>query len=285
MSARSRGARTWLARSIIATEALALGLLLSPPPLASAATPFERLVAAVEAAAGTAVTPAGALASRCADDLLCAGRVLATELGPRAHLQRVSHPDSDTIRRVHSRASVVDQRLLGDGALYLKMDHFGRKAMEEIRDAFLDAGRGGTTPASMVLDLRANPGGDFDRMLRVAGLFTGAVESALVLSGPTGQRRVAIPAASWCLPEGVAVQVLIGERTASSAEILAALLKKHRHAPLVGTRTFGKTYLHRVVPLTQDWDLYVPSEHVVIEGIDMAGGLSPDRWRSAESGP
>ena len=70
--------------------------------------------------------------------------------------------------------------------------------------------------------------------------------------------------------------MLIGPETASSAEVLAALLRRHAAARLVGTRTLGKDWLSRLVPPDHDWRLSIHAERIEVPGEPLVQGLVPD---------
>ena len=186
---------------------------------------------------------------------------------------RVNHPDTDTIRRAYTVPSVTSVERRSDGALVLVLDRFGRTADREIADA-IDA-IGPAERARVVLDLRSNGGGDFDRMRRVASLFTGPRESAVRLYGLNGAADVALPAPLRAVGE-FKIDVLIGPGTASSAEVLAALLRRHAGARLIGAPTLGKDWLTRLVPVDHDWRLAIPAERIEVPGETLAQGLVPD---------
>ncbi len=232
-----------------------------------------RLLEAVEAHGPvTEGVTAEALGRACGTDLLCAARRIIAGSDGRARLERRIHPDTDTIRWVTTRASLGGHAQAGDGRTVVSLERFGRKVEWELRAALAgqDSGRG------LVLDLRDNRGGDFGRMLRVAGLFTGALPEALYLIDGSGRRPVAIPGNGTPLDTG-ALTVLVGPETASSGEILAALLRRYAGAEMIGQRTLGKDYLLRVVAIDQDWRLLLPAERVEVPGETLAGGLLPDR--------
>ena len=204
----------------------------------------------------------------------CAARLIAGSL-PAARLVRVNHPDTDTIRRARTEPSVAAAAQRDDGALVVVLDRFGRTADREVADAV--AARGVGAPGRLVLDLRGNGGGDFDRMRRVASLFAGPVEGAIRLVGLDGATGVALPTPLRDLGlDGTAIDVLVGPGTASSAEVLAALLRRHAGARLVGTRTAGKDWLTRLVPVDHDWRLAIPAERIEVPGEHLAQGLAPD---------
>ncbi len=273
-SVKSPGARPW---SVLSTIAISLAAVAAGAfaPAASAQTDgaVDRLLAAVAAYAPPEVgLPARSeIDQRCAEDAVCAAALVAAAFDGQAALERVTHPDTDTIRLVKTQPSVRALGRVADGAVLVALDRFGRKAEPELRAALRALGG-----ARLVLDLRANQGGDFERMLRVAGLFTGPVDDALYLVGNHGRRPRAIPAmARIAGVRGLAV--LVGARTASSGEMLAALLRRYAGAEMLGERTFGKDYLVRAIPVHHDWRLLVPAERVEIPGETLAGGLRPDR--------
>ena len=205
-------------------------------------------------------------------DTRCAAQLIVEHM-PTAQLVQVSHPDTDTIRRAHTVPSVSVVKRRGDGALVVVLDRFGRTADREVADAIVAAGP--PVPERVVLDLRSNGGGDFDRMRRVASLFTGPREGAVRLFGRNGATDVALPAPLRAIGE-FEIDVLIGPGTASSAEVLAALLRRHAGARLNGTPTLGKDWLTRLIPVDHDWRLAIPAERIEVPGETLAQGLVPD---------
>ena len=260
----------WWAPSVtairLAAAAVALGV-----PAAAAASAVDRLLEAA-AAYGLAVPDESVQEVRaaCGADALCVARRIAAGEG-RVRLERRRHPDTDTIRWVTTRASLQRPEAAGDDGGVIVLARFGRKVEWELRDALQERSSGST----LVLDLRTNHGGDFGRMLRVAGLFTGALDQALYLADGANRRPLGIPGSDRATHTGRLV-VLIGPETASSGEILAALLRRYAGAELRGARTAGKDYLLRVVPVDHDWQLLLPSERVEVPGETLAGGLVPD---------
>jgi carboxyl-terminal processing protease len=151
------------------------------------------------------------------------------------------------------------------------LDGFGRKAVPEMAQAMSQAIAGG---ASLGLDLRDNRGGDFGRMLKLAALFTGNIKDALFLIEKTDRNPVSLATESD-FPVTRDLVVLVGPGTASSAEVLAALLQRYAGARLAGSRTAGKDHLTRVIAVDHDWRLLVPAERIEVPGVELTGGLRP----------
>ncbi len=216
------------------------------------------------------VPPLALLRQRCGEDALCAGRVIARALGPRARIVRLRPPDTDAIRLVKVRPTITARRALSGGGLYVELRRFGIQALPELKAALAEG------PFSrLVIDLRHNIGGDVARMLRLAAVFIGPRVKAVRLRTATGERWLDVPKPGWRV-KARHIDVLVGPDTASSAELLAALLRRHAGARLLGARTFGKNWLVGAVPLAQGWALLVPSAIVSVPGERIGGGLSPD---------
>jgi hypothetical protein len=164
-------------------------------------------------------------------------------------LQRVRHPTSDQIRWATTESSVERSADLGAGGRLVRLDRFGRKADYELGAALRGAD-------ALVLDLRHNHGGVLRRM-------------------PGEVRLLAIPRPSGTVWRG-RITVLVGADTISSGEVLAALLRRHAGATVLGERTWGKDYVLRVEPVDPDWRALIPDGRIEVPGEILAGGLVPD---------
>jgi carboxyl-terminal processing protease len=181
------------------------------------------------------------------------------------------HPDTDTIRMARSRPSVLAAGSPAPGVLRLRIIRFGRLAEREV----LSALAAHPCTAVLELDLRGHPGGRLRNMLRLAGIFTGPVPDAVILKG-TRHTRLSIPPRPSGAPEKLRLRVLVDGATASSAEVFAALLRRHAAARVLGTRTRGKDWVLGAVAVTHDWRLLIPVARIVVPGEKISGGLRPD---------
>ena len=75
------------------------------------------------------------------------------------------------------------------------------------------------------------------------------------------------------------------DETASSAEVLAALLRRYAGARLIGAQTLGKDWLTRLIPVDHDWRLAIPAERIEVPGERLAQGLVPDIEAPPPAGP
>ena len=96
----------------------------------------------------------------------------------------------------------------------------------------------------MRLDLRGNGGGGLESALEIAGIFAPRGALLLDIAGRSGVRIFQSRGPRRFA--GLPVQVLVDERTASSAEVLAWLLRRYAGAPILGRRTAGKGTVQEV---------------------------------------
>lgn len=102
----------------------------------------------------------------------------------------------------------------------------------------------------LILDLRSNPGGQVDTAAKVVDYF---IEKGMIVSiRPRFGMPNYISAKNNSRKRNYPLVILINNRSASAAEIVAGALqdKKHNRAVLVGERTFGKGSVQNVKDLT-----------------------------------
>jgi carboxyl-terminal processing protease len=109
-------------------------------------------------------------------------------------------------------------------------------------------------PRGLVLDLRSNEGGSFQRVVDCAGMLLSGDKVVAIMVHRGGAEEVLRTSGSSLLV-GVPVVVLINGDTASGAEMLAAALKEEGGARLVGKRTLGKWNLQKLAPLSNKYAL------------------------------
>jgi len=129
----------------------------------------------------------------------------------------------------------------------------------------------------MVLDLRGNPGGVLEAAVDVADAL---LEYGLIVraEGRTAESRFAMHATSGDLLRHSPLVVLVDRGSASGAEIVAAALRDHNRATLMGERTFGKGSVQTVMPLRGGQALKLTtSRYFTPSGISIQDhGLEPD---------
>jgi carboxyl-terminal processing protease len=198
-------------------------------------------------------------------------------------------PHGDTVRVVVKRLpwhlpAVSDQGLLTDRVGYVRLATFSVRSSDEVEQTVEGLVQRGAR--SLVLDLRGNAGGLFEEGVKVAGLFLERGQLVASLSGRSGAELQPHYARHSRWPD-LPITVLVDAGTASAAEIVAAALHDHQRAVLVGTPTYGKGVVQRVVTISKDIALRLTTarwltpkgvalERRVTKGNAVRGGITPD---------
>lgn len=124
-----------------------------------------------------------------------------------------------------------------DNYAYIQIYSFTENINSEFKKEALKILQGDVS--GIILDLRGNPGGYFERAIDIAGWFL--PKDGTVVSEDYGNEEKIVhqtdgPASLSEYP----LVVLIDEGSASASEILAGALKDHNRAELVGQKSFGK---------------------------------------------
>jgi carboxyl-terminal processing protease len=192
-----------------------------------------------------------------------------------------------SVRRELVQAPVVQARLLsysGERWGDVRLSGFRTGAAvvlgREVRRLERQGARG------FVLDLRQNPGGLLEEAVAVSSLFLdrGVVVS---LAGRHEPREVFRAVGGVATREPLVV--LVDRFSASSAEIVAAALRDHHRATLVGERTFGKALVQSIDPLHNGAALELTiARYFTPSGTDISNiGVAPqihavDDWRTTQ---
>jgi carboxyl-terminal processing protease len=175
-------------------------------------------------------------------------------------------------------------RMLDGGIGYLSIRSFSHRTPEEFDRALEELDAQGLT--SLVLDLRANPGGILDAAISIANRFVSS--GALLATRAREETSVTTADPERATRAGLPLVVLLDARSASASEVLAAALQDHAVAALVGEPTYGKgtvqTLKHvgreRAIVKITTASYLSPSmrriEHAGNE--DVANGIAPDLW-------
>lgn len=175
-----------------------------------------------------------------------------------------------TVPVTESRVIRRDDRRFG----YVSLSAFSEGAGAALRRALRKATD--RNVEGLVLDLRGNGGGLLPEAVSTSSLFAPAGRKVVVTrSRSEGKRIYRTVGGQLDLPP---IAVLIDRGTASAAEILAAVVRRYRGAPLVGTRSFGKGLFQQLIELEGGGALDLSiGEFLTAEGESLAGrGLTPD---------
>lgn len=153
------------------------------------------------------------------------------------------------LRRADVEVHSVSYQSLVPGYGYVRIDSFSDTTPDEVNAAIAALQRDNRSGLrGLVLDMRDNPGGVLESSVAVADDFlnSGVIVTA---EGRTPDARFEMDATPGDLLNGAPIVVLVNSGTASAAEIVAAALKDHSRALLIGHRTYGKGTVQTVIPL------------------------------------
>jgi carboxyl-terminal processing protease len=174
---------------------------------------------------------------------------------------------------------------------YIKLSDFTTNAAADVRSAFLDLKSQGIT--RLVLDVRDNPGGILKEAVDIVNLFIPKGKEVVRTIGKLESVNSVYKTTKSPVDKEIPLVVLINERSASAAEIVAGALQDYDRAILVGRKTFGKGLVQTTIPLSYNSQIkvttakyYIPSGRC-IQAIDYSkkdeNGLSnsiPDSLRN-----
>jgi carboxyl-terminal processing protease len=179
-----------------------------------------------------------------------------------------------TLKRQPLHQSAVRRTaMLPNGVGYVDFKAFSDSSEEELArsvQALLSRGA-----RSLIIDLRSNPGGLLEQGTAVADLFLGKGQRIVSLKGRSQEaNRDYTDSTSQRWPN-LPLTVLVDEKSASAAEIVAGALQDQDRAVIVGEPTYGKGSAQSIIPLGQAGGLkittarwYTPSGRSISKKLD-----------------
>lgn len=176
------------------------------------------------------------------------------------------------ITRATIKIKNVSAKMLEEKIGYIRISMFNEKTGDDLAEKLSELkGKG---MKALVLDLRNNPGGLLDEGVKAAEFFVphGPIVSVVTKDGSrrnfTSQRDA----------ERYPLIVLVNGGSASASEILAGAIQDTKSGLLLGTKTYGKGSVQKVIPLDQDSAVKVTiAKYFTPNGRSINGiGLEPD---------
>lgn len=160
-----------------------------------------------------------------------------------------TNPVDITIKRAKVQVkSVRGARIVDYDSMigYLAITNFQDHTVEDFNTAINELKKQGMK--SLVLDLRFNPGGLLNIATEIADMF---LENGIIVStkGRDKSQDVIYKAHKAAVLGKYPLIVLINNGSASAAEIVAGAIKDNKRGILLGSRTFGKGSVQRLLPI------------------------------------
>ncbi|GMQ31684.1 S41 family peptidase [Algoriphagus confluentis] len=161
--------------------------------------------------------------------------------------------DQDTlefslIRKKISLKNVPYYGKLDEKTGYIKLSDFTTNASAEVRNALVDLKSQGIS--RLILDVRDNPGGLLNEAVEIVNLFIPKGKEVVKTIGKLQNVNFTYKTTKTPVDKDIPLVVLINERSASAAEIVAGALQDYDRAVLLGRRSFGKGLVQTTIPLT-----------------------------------
>ncbi len=154
----------------------------------------------------------------------------------------------------------------------IKILEFDFGTPEQFEAAFNSLIKAGAT--RMVFDVRYNPGGELDSVCAVLDMLLPEGPIIRIVDAEGNEEITNSDARCVDIP----IAVLVNGSTASAGELFASALKDYDAAELVGTVTYGKGTMQRLIPLSDatgiavSYRMYCPPFSDCYEGV----GVMPD---------
>ena len=151
------------------------------------------------------------------------------------------------VRQEIHRSAVGRSLLLSDGVGFVDLDVFSDSTEKELSHAIDSLSKAGMR--SLVLDLRANPGGLLTQGVGVSDLFLDRGQEIVNMRGRVREaNHEFVDGYSQQWPS-LPIVVLVDEYSASASEIVAGALQDHDRAAVIGRTSYGKGSAQTVYPI------------------------------------
>lgn len=156
--------------------------------------------------------------------------------------------DITMTRAIIKIQDITRSLILENGIGYVRIAEFRAETSKDLATALLALKTNGLK--GLIIDVRNNPGGLLDSAVEVASLFLTEGKTVVSTQSRGEKDEVYKAVAEKDKYLDIPIVVLINKGSASGSEIVAAALREHSRAVLIGETTFGKGSVQSVIPLS-----------------------------------
>lgn len=144
-------------------------------------------------------------------------------------------------------ADVPHSTMIGNGVGYIKLTSFSQRAFISVKTAYDDLVKQGMT--SLIFDLRGNGGGVLTESVKIVNMFVAKGQEVVRTKGRIEEENKVYLTENAPIDINIPVVILVDGMSASASEIVAGALQDLDRAVIIGSNTFGKGLVQRVMPL------------------------------------
>src|SRR5213082_1676387 len=192
-------------------------------------------------------------------------------------------PIETKLKRASDKLTTVSTRVESGDIAYVRIAGFDAQTVGALADAVKQVRQqAGNKLVGFIIDLRNNPGGDFDAAVAVADAFIDKGDIA-VLKNRKSDNAKRIAATPGDLANALPIVALVNGGTAREAELVAGALQDNHRAVLLGTKSFGEAAIETTIPLNGNGAIKLTTARFVTpsgraiqgKGLDPAVAVSP----------
>lgn len=182
-------------------------------------------------------------------DLTSVVALIKGDEGTQVHLTLIRQGEADYVELDVERRKVENETVIyemkEDGIAYIQIMEFDDVTVDQFADALATCR--GQGMKGLILDLRGNPGGNLSSVCEISRMM---LPKGMIVytEDKNGEREEYTCDGKHEFAEQLVV--LVDGNSASAAEILAGAIKDYEMGTLVGTTTFGKGIVQRIMKLS-----------------------------------
>lgn len=169
----------------------------------------------------------------------------------KLHVLRGEEAKTISIKREKIVTMTIFSKMLDSAVGFIKITKFQHNSVEDFAAAITKLKESGAK--ALVIDLRNNPGGYADSVLKMTDMLLPKGTIAYLEDNKGEREYFESDAACINMP----MAVLINEGTASAAELMAGSLQAYEAATVVGKKSYGKAVGQTPIMLTEETAIYL----------------------------
>lgn len=157
------------------------------------------------------------------------------------------NPKKFTITRDIIKIKSVKPRMIEGDIGYIKLSQFQERSANDMYKALKGLKKDGAQ--AIILDLRNNPGGLLGSAVNISSLFLEPDHMVVYTMDRFGNKDE-YKSRGKVFSKNIPMAVLVNQGSASASEIVAGALKDWKRAVIIGTTSFGKGSVQKLIPLS-----------------------------------